>query len=152
MEQTFEVVPINLKSNTLALNNSAYLSSKRWKDPTKTIHIKIKDKYIKCKFIDEIPPDNIGMSKNLREFLQLDTVHPVLVELISKVDESKLYLKNLTIEISVRAKEANTDVRYHEETFVNSVKSKENKTFLNHGQSFYVYLDYVTYLCTVKSL
>ena len=61
-----EVVPVNLKSNILALSNCVYLSSKRKKTESKFVHVKIKDRYLKCKFLDELKDDAIGMSKNIR--------------------------------------------------------------------------------------
>jgi hypothetical protein len=44
------LIPINLKSNEMALKNCLYLSTKLAKDPTATVHVKIKNKIIKTMF------------------------------------------------------------------------------------------------------
>lgn len=37
------------------------------------------------------------MSKNLRDYLQVDTVHSIKVQAVTRIDESKLYIKSMTI-------------------------------------------------------
>lgn len=44
------LIPINLKSNEMALKNCVYLSNKLARDPNAVVHIKINGKYIKCMF------------------------------------------------------------------------------------------------------
>ena len=95
--ETIEGIPTNLKSNILALQNCIFISSKKTKDPSQTIHLKIKDKYIKCRYSNDVREDNLGMSKNIREYLSLDTAHSIVAQPISGIDESKLYLKDMTI-------------------------------------------------------
>lgn len=74
-----ELIPINLKSNEMALKNCVYLSSKLAKDPNSTVHVKIKNRFIKCMFSQIIDNTNVGASKNLREFLGLDLVNAVRI-------------------------------------------------------------------------
>lgn len=74
-----DLIPINLKSNDMALNNCLYLPTKLAKDPNATVYVKIKGRIIKCKFTPVIESTNIGASKNLRDYLGLDLVHPVKV-------------------------------------------------------------------------
>ena len=45
-----EVLPINLKSNEMALQNAIFLPLTLAKDPNSTVHIKINDKLIKSRF------------------------------------------------------------------------------------------------------
>lgn len=63
----------------MALKNCLYISNKLAKDPNSVVHIKIKNKIIKCMFSPIIDNSNIGASKNLREFLGLDLVNTVRV-------------------------------------------------------------------------
>ncbi len=62
----------------MALENCAFLPHTKSKNPSATIHLKIKDRYIKCKFSDQVKDQNIGMSKNMRDYLVLDTVHSII--------------------------------------------------------------------------
>lgn len=75
-----DLIPINLKSNEMALKNCLYISSKLAKDPSSVVHVKIKGRIIKCMFSPIIDNSNLGASKNLREYLGLDLVNPVRVE------------------------------------------------------------------------
>ena len=61
-----DLIPIDLKSNEMALKNCVYLSTKLAKDPSSTVHVKIKNKFIKCMFSQIIESNNLGASKNLR--------------------------------------------------------------------------------------
>lgn len=60
------LIPINLKSNEMALKNCIYLSNKLAKDPNAVVHVKINGKLIKCMFSQIIENTNLGASKNLR--------------------------------------------------------------------------------------
>ena len=71
-----EVKAINLKSNDMALKNCVYLPAALAKDPNATVHIIIKGKYIKSKFSSIIEKPTIGLGKALREYLEIDLVHP----------------------------------------------------------------------------
>ena len=75
-----DLVPTNLLDKEHVLNNCAYLSPLLAKDPSKSIHIRIKNKIIKTSFIKGVEKNNIAMSKNLREFVGVDMVNPVRVE------------------------------------------------------------------------
>ena len=74
-----DLIPINLKSNDMALNNCLYLPQKLAKDPDAIVHVKVKGRMIKAMFSQIIDSTNIGASKNLREYLGLDLVNPVKV-------------------------------------------------------------------------
>lgn len=63
----------------MAIHNCLYLSTALAKDPNAVVHVKIKDKIIKCKFSQIIEKANLGTSKNLREYLSIDLVHGVRV-------------------------------------------------------------------------
>ena len=88
-----DLIPINLKDNQLALKNCVFLPSTYAKVPDSTVHVKIKEKIIKACFSPIIDKTNIGASKNIREYLSLDLVHPVKVEPCEKLDEKKNGLK-----------------------------------------------------------
>jgi len=45
-----DLIPINLKSNEMALKNCIFLSDKNARDPNAVVHVKIKNKLIKCMF------------------------------------------------------------------------------------------------------
>lgn len=97
-----DLIPINLKSNEMALKNCVYLPSNLAKDPNSTVHVKIKNRYIKCMFSSIIDAKNVGASKNLREFLGLDLVNPVHIEPAEPLSPEKYGILHLTLELTVR--------------------------------------------------
>ncbi len=70
-------------SNELARNNSVYISSQLAKDPTKTVNVKINGKILKCNFLGDLDRTKIGMSKNIRTFIDTDIGRDVKVEPVS---------------------------------------------------------------------
>jgi hypothetical protein len=45
-----DLIPINLKSNEMALKNCVYLSTKVARDPSAVVQVKIKKFIVKCMF------------------------------------------------------------------------------------------------------
>ncbi len=72
------LTPINLKDNNLAIQNCVFLPTSLAKDPSKVVNIKVKQQILKCKFSSDIDAGRIGMSKNIRDFLGVDTEEPVV--------------------------------------------------------------------------
>ena len=92
-----DLIPINLKSNEMALNNCLYISSALAKDPSTVVHVRIKGRIIKCMFSQIIDATNVGASKNLREYLGLDLVNPVKVEPTEPLRQDKYGLTLMQI-------------------------------------------------------
>ena len=71
-------------SNELARNNSVYISTQLAKDPSKTVLVRISGKIFKCGFLKDQDKGKIGMSKNIRTFLDTDVGKDVKVEPVDK--------------------------------------------------------------------
>lgn len=62
-----DLIPIDLKDRPdLAKTNAVFISNQLARDPSRKIHVVIKNKIIKAGFLNEIQKGNIGMSKNYR--------------------------------------------------------------------------------------
>lgn len=62
-----DLIPIDLKDRPdLAKTNAVFISNQLARDPSRKIHVVIKDKIIKAAFIGDVQKSNIGMSKNYR--------------------------------------------------------------------------------------
>lgn len=86
----------------MALNNCVYISSKLAKDPNAVVHVRIKDRIMKCMFSPIIEETNLGASKNIREYLGVDVVHAVKVEPTEPMNPSKYGITVLKIEWSIK--------------------------------------------------
>jgi hypothetical protein len=83
MLSRLELIPTNI-SNDLAKLNQAVLHPDTYakvKHPKQEkVYIKVKDFILTSTKSSEIPPDKIGISKKVREFLFVNMINPILVE------------------------------------------------------------------------
>lgn len=89
-------VVTNLPNNDFAVNNSVYLPRSKKGAPT----VKINEKYFKCAFAEEMEPNKIGLSKNIRDYLGIELNQAVKVEPFQAANIEELDLSYLELELT----------------------------------------------------